>query len=467
MKFTSEDGQPLGMGAWVFALLAVLLGFGALWVAADARTTSADAKQAAALGGGTQVSLSEFTITPTMIDVEKDGTIAIKNTGTVEHNFAVTGTSKRTAMIKPGSGATLSLAGLKSGTYTVICEVPGHAGSGMKATLMIGGGGGAGAAASGSAGGSAAQLLADNARMDATQKKVVESYVGQLTKGANTKGVGNQPMEPTVLADGTKEFDMTAKVIQWEVEPGKKVSAWAYGPTGGTLDKFAVPGPMIHVNVGDHVKFVLKNELPQSTAVHFHGTELPNSMDGVPFVTQDPILPGKSFTYDFVASRAQVSMYHSHHHAEHQVPDGLVGAFIVGDMPIPKGRGPVTQTVPMVLNDAGTIGLSLNGKSFPGTAPIIAKPGETVLIHYFNEGLVMHPMHLHGLTQTVIAKDGLPLATPYDVDTLIVAPGERYSVLVSPRADQLGVWAFHCHILTHAERDDGMFGMVTTFIVKA
>jgi len=47
-----------------------------------------------------------------------------------------------------------------------------------------------------------------------------------------------------------------------------------------------------------------------------------------------------------------------------------------------------------------------------------------------------------------------------------VAPGERWSVLITPRADQTGVWAYHCHILTHAERDNGMFGMVTTFIVQ-
>ncbi len=467
MKFTRDDARSLGVGAWLFALIAVVFGFGALWVAADARTTSADAKQAAALGGGTQVALSEFAITPSMIDVDANGTLAIKNTGTVEHNFAISGTNKRTAMLKPGSGATLSLDGVKPGTYTVICEVPGHAGSGMKGTLMVGGGGGAAAAVSGSAAGSAASLRAANDQMDATQKKVVDQYVGQLTTGPNTKGVGNQPMEPKVLADGTKEFDMTAKVIKWEVSPGKTVSAWAYGPTGGSADKFGVPGPSIKVAVGDHVKFVLKNELPQSTAVHFHGLEPSNAMDGVPFVTQPPIKPGETFTYDFVPNRAQVSMYHSHHHAEHQVPDGLVGSFVVGDMPLPKGRGPVTQEVPMVLNDAGSIGLSLNGKSFPATAPIIAKPGETVLINYFNEGLVIHPMHLHGITQTVIAKDGIPLAQPYDVDTVTVAPGERYTVIVTPRADQLGIWAFHCHILTHAERDDGMFGMVTTFIVKA
>jgi FtsP/CotA-like multicopper oxidase with cupredoxin domain len=135
-------------------------------------------------------------------------------------------------------------------------------------------------------------------------------------------------------------------------------------------------------------------------------------------------------------------------------------------VPLPPGVGPATQEVPMVLNDAGAIGLSLNGKSFPATAPIIAKPGETVLIDYENEGLMPHPMHLHGMPQLVVAKDGFPLPQPYKVDTLVIAPGERYTVAVAPTAEHLGVWAFHCHILTHAESSQGMFGMVTTFIVK-
>jgi FtsP/CotA-like multicopper oxidase with cupredoxin domain len=81
-------------------------------------------------------------------------------------------------------------------------------------------------------------------------------------------------------------------------------------------------------------------------------------------------------------------------------------------------------------------------------------------------------MHLHGVPQLVIAKDGFPLPEPYYADTVSVAPGERYTVLVHPTADLLaanggpGVWAFHCHILTHAESEQGMFGMVTTFIVS-
>jgi FtsP/CotA-like multicopper oxidase with cupredoxin domain len=96
--------------------------------------------------------------------------------------------------------------------------------------------------------------------------------------------------------------------------------------------------------------------------------------------------------------------------------------------------------------------------------PTIAKQGEWVMIDYFNEGLQIHPMHLHGLPQLVIAKDGFPMAQPVTMDTVNVAPGERYTVLVNASAP--GVWAWHCHILNHAEGDDGMFGMVTTFIVK-
>ena len=84
-----------------------------------------------------------------------------------------------------------------------------------------------------------------------------------------------------------------------------------------------------------------------------------------------------------------------------------------------------------------------------------------------NEGLQIHPMHLHGIPQLVIAKDGYPLPQPYLADTVDVAPGERYTVLVQPTDAQKGVWAYHCHILSHAEHDNGMmFGMVTTFIVQ-
>src|SRR5204863_7060070 len=124
-----------------------------------------------------------------------------------------------------------------------------------------------------------------------------------------------------------------------------------------------------------------------------------------------------------------VGMYHSHHEAVEQVPDGLAGAFLIGDEPVPSDVT-VSQEQVMILDDSGTIGYAISGKSFPATAPIVAKQGDWVEVQYMNEGTQIHPMHLHGMPQMVIAKDGLPLANPSLEDTITVAPGERYTVLV-------------------------------------
>ena len=212
------------------------------------------------------------------------------------------------------------------------------------------------------------------------------------------------------------------------------------------------------------MRVVLRNELPESTVIHFHGIDLPNAMDGVPDITQPPVRPGESFTYEFTAQATPaVAMYHSHHNAAKQVSNGLAGALLVGSVPVPAGTA-VAQEHVMMLNDAGTIGFSLNGKSFPATEPIVAGRDEWVQVHYMNEGVMAHPMHLHGMAQTIIAKDGYPVPLPYKADTVMVGPGERYTVLVQATAP--GTWAWHCHILTHAEREDGMFGMVTALIVQ-
>lgn len=61
------------------------------------------------------------------------------------------------------------------------------------------------------------------------------------------------------------------------------------------------------------------------------------------------------------------------------------------------------------------------------------------------------------------SRHGYLLVDPHYDDTVLVALGERIDVLVE--ATELGVWAFHCHLLTHAEGPDGMFGMVTALIV--
>ena len=283
--------------------------------------------------------------------------------------------------------------------------------------------------------------------MDAMHEKGIKAFP------AKTAVYGNQLLEPK-LVKGVKVYELTATEMEWETAPGQKVKAMAYNGQ--------VPGPQIRVREGDKVRIVLKNQLTQSTAIHFHGLELPVAMDGVPFITQPPVKPGESYTYEFTVPNAGSHMYHSHHNAAVQVGLGLLGAFIVE--PKDKSKEPkVDHDIVFILND-GAHGYTFNGKSFPATQPIVAKLGQKVRIRYMNEGMMIHPMHLHGMHQTVIAKDGWDQPAPWKCDTLNIAPGERWDVIVN--CNNPGTWAFHCHILPHAESDHGMFGMVTALVVE-
>ncbi|HEU5041751.1 MAG TPA: multicopper oxidase domain-containing protein [Gemmatimonadales bacterium] len=283
--------------------------------------------------------------------------------------------------------------------------------------------------------------------MDAMHERGVKAFP------AKTEGKGNLPLAPR-LERGVKVFDLTCEEIQWEVEPGRKVKAWAYNGQ--------VPGPQIRVREGDRVRVNLLNNLPESTAIHFHGLELPNDQDGVPFITQPPVKPGERYTYEFTVPNAGSHMYHSHHNAATQVGLGLLGAFVVEPRRArPAHRADVDYV--MVLND-GSHGYTLNGKGFPATEPVVCRQGQTVRLRFMNEGMMIHPMHLHGMHMTVIAKDGWDQPMPWKCDTLNIAPGERWDVLV--KATNPGTWAFHCHILPHAESEHGMFGMVTVLVVQ-
>jgi uncharacterized cupredoxin-like copper-binding protein len=419
--------------------------------------------------GSATVELSEFALTPAALTVPAGDSLAVTNAGTGTHNLTVSDTDLATDDLAAGESETLDLSSLDPGEYEVICSIPGHADAGMRGTLTItaGDAGGlssaSGAPDTGASGPDAHaghQMTAEDfEQMSQAMNDTIAAYP------AETEGTGNQILEPTIQAGGVKEFELTAAVTPWEVEPGTTVDAWTYNGT--------VPGPQIHLDVGDQVRIVLHNELPMGTDLHLHGINVTNEMDGVAPITQPLVEPGESFTYEFVADEPAVAMYHAHHHGQLQVPNGMFGTIFVGDMALPAGQTvgghaipadlQVAQELPLVLNDSGVIGYSLNGKSFPATQPIAANQGDWILVHYFNEGGQIHPMHLHQFDQVVVAKDGFPLDHPYLADTVSVAPGERYSVLV--HLDKPGTWVWHCHILNHVERDTGMFGMVTAVVV--
>src|SRR5262245_5884818 len=90
-----------------------------------------------------------------------------------------------------------------------------------------------------------------------------------------------------------------------------------------------IPGPTLRIRQGEPVRMVIENQLDEETTVHWHGIRLLNAMDGVPGLTQRPIAPGESFTYEFTPPDAGTFWYHPHTDSLKQLGHGLAGALIV------------------------------------------------------------------------------------------------------------------------------------------
>ncbi|GAB4430692.1 MAG: hypothetical protein Kow00106_25180 [Anaerolineae bacterium] len=273
-----------------------------------------------------------------------------------------------------------------------------------------------------------------------------------------TETRGAQPLDFRLEGD-VKVFELTARPVLWEILDGVTVVAWTYNGT--------VPGPMIRVTEGDRVRVILKNELPKPTTIHWHGVEVPNAMDGVPGVTQDPVLPGATFTYEFVAKPAGTFMYHSHFESDTQVMLGLYAPFLI-DPATPEANPPDVDMVLMLsewlVTDGQTYAampmagmepnyFTINGKAFPAVETINVRVGERVRLRLMSIGQFVHPMHLHGVPFKVVATDGhaVPEAAQLTKDTVSVAPGERYDI--EWVATEPGQWMLHCHILHHTTND--------------
>ena len=131
--------------------------------------------------------------------------------------------------------------------------------------------------------------------------------------------MGARPSFPRAASTGrVRQYTFEAAPVNL-TPGGKSISTWAYN---GTL-----PGPEIRLVEGDTLRVTVKNRLPESTTIHWHGVPLINPMDGVPDVTQPAVKPGQDFTYDFLVPAAGTYMYHSH--AGLQLDRGLYGALIV------------------------------------------------------------------------------------------------------------------------------------------
>lgn len=266
---------------------------------------------------------------------------------------------------------------------------------------------------------------------------------------------------PWKMVDGVKVFHLIAEPVTHEFIPAMEghtnlvAECWGYNGR--------VHGPTIECVEGDHVRIYVTNKLPAATTVHWHGVLLPSGMDGVGGVSQKAILPGETYKYEFTLRQHGTLMYHSHHDEMTQMQLGMMGLFIIH--PKEPEKNPPDRDYAFMLsewkievgarrpdpNEMTEMNVfTLNGRSFPGTQPMLAKKGERVRIRIGNLSTMSHhAIHLHGYYFNVVATDGgqIPAAGQWPETTVHMPTGSTRTVEFV--ADEAGDWVMHCHMLHH------------------
>jgi FtsP/CotA-like multicopper oxidase with cupredoxin domain len=271
---------------------------------------------------------------------------------------------------------------------------------------------------------------------------------------------GDQLLQPRV-ENGVKVFDLEASVIRWPILDAVDMDAYAFNRQ--------LPGPRLQLTQGDRVRINVRNALPESTTVHWHGLVVPNEMDGPANITQPPIPPGGSYVYEYTVEQAGTFFYHTHDHADRQQAFGLYGALIIAPRGGEEPKADLEYTLQlqewlkrewltypaMLMEGALPNFFTINGKAYPSTDVIQLRVGQTVKLRFIGtNNNFIHPMHVHGGPFEVVARDGetLPRSARYLADTINVGPGQRYDVIW--RARRPGKWLIHCHIPHHTTNNN-------------
>lgn len=256
--------------------------------------------------------------------------------------------------------------------------------------------------------------------------------------------VGPVPLVDVDPAPDAIEVSVVAAPSRWAFLPGKPADVWAYHDGNVDGDEGRVPGPMLLGKVGDHVTVHFRNDLPEPTTLHWHGIKVPAMHDGSN-VSQMAVDPGKSFTYEFTLTEAGTFWFHPHLRADEQIERGLYAPIVVrgeDDFPVDTDRvlvlddvkvessgelSPTITGLDLMVGRQGNV-LLVNGERLPSLeAPAGGRERWRLLNSangtYFNVSLPGHPLR-------VVGWDGGLLPEPYEVDNLVIAPGERYELLV-------------------------------------
>ncbi|MBI4773183.1 MAG: multicopper oxidase family protein [Deltaproteobacteria bacterium] len=331
---------------------------------------------------------------------------------------------------------------------------------------------------------------------------------------AAASGLPSLPVQRAFAAADRKvhEFEFVASIEKVKVGGGPEFKAWTYNGQA--------PGPLIRVPEGDVIRVKLINRLPMETTVHWHGLPVPNGMDGVPNVTQDPVPPGGEFLYEFTAEPAGTFMYHSH--VMYQLDQGLIGGLIIDPRKEKRGydqeeivvlddvvmrddgaTAPVPRRPPMgmgmgmgmgggmmgmgdmmgmgcdmmgmggTMAMGGTMGMggmmpllepiydgyAVNGNIGAAIKPIVVNKGDRIKLRILNpSSATIYYLQLSGHPMVITHTDSRPVQ-PIATDILRIAMGERYDVEVI--ANNPGHW-----VLAAMERGYGESRVRIPFIYK-
>ncbi|MEK1904399.1 MAG: multicopper oxidase family protein, partial [Pseudomonas sp.] len=202
-----------------------------------------------------------------------------------------------------------------------------------------------------------------------------------------------------------------------ELVPGHITPAWGYGGQA--------PGVELRCRQGERLRVRFINKLEQPTTIHWHGIRLPLEMDGVPYVSQLPVLPGEYFDYNFITPDAGSYWYHPHTTSSEQLGRGLVGPLIIEERE-PTGfrhertlslktwhvdeEGAFTAfSVPREAAREGTRGRLTTINAVPN--PTLELPaGQVVRLRLLNlDNTVTYRLNLPGGEARIYALDGNPV----------------------------------------------------------
>lgn len=282
-----------------------------------------------------------------------------------------------------------------------------------------------------------------SSRAPSSAERAVNEFLASFSGGT---------VSPEDHTGEVREFTLEIHQVEREIAPGVPVEQWAFALAG---EAPTVPGPELRATQGDLVRITLVNTHEQPHTLHLHGiTSVSQQMDGVPH-TSHQLLPGESYTYEFVAMKPGTHAYHCHVQTYLHLDMGMYGALIIEpkeeerawnlDYALILDEWDSAQDPMAAVHAPDNDYFLVNGKAFPGVDPIRIENGDVARVRLINMGYEAHSMHLHGMSFLVVAKDGHELAQPYEGDTLAILPGERYDLLVKGRD---GSFPFHDHIVS-------------------